>query len=105
MALTIALAPQRPQIINSVDFASYGTPVGHCPKEATESNPFTRGKCDSKRSISTLEEKCLAGSTCLLLVNSEMFGGDPCPAVAVKRLVAQARARVAAARRARLLSV
>ena len=87
---TLTRAAVGAQFISSVDFASYGTPVGKCGVPGS-TPPFTLGKCHSKRSEQTLEDKCLANTVCMVTVAADIFGGDPCPAVATKRLAVQAR--------------
>ncbi|KAG0488052.1 hypothetical protein HPP92_006601 [Vanilla planifolia] len=61
------------QIISSVQFSSYGTPIGGC--EAS----YTMGSCHSPASMAVVERSCLGRNGCSIPVSTTTFGGDPCP--------------------------
>ena len=58
------------QIIDSVVFASYGTPTGTC-------GSFATGSCDSTSSKTMVESLCVGRSSCSVPASNGAFG-DPC---------------------------
>eukprot|EP01119_Soliformovum_irregulare_P010686 TRINITY_DN2635_c1_g1_i2.p1 TRINITY_DN2635_c1_g1~~TRINITY_DN2635_c1_g1_i2.p1 ORF type:complete len:530 (-),score=138.24 TRINITY_DN2635_c1_g1_i2:236-1825(-) len=68
-------------IIQSIDFASFGTPEGSCGQ-------FRKSSCDAASSMKIVEQNCLGRNTCLIPVSRDVFG-DPCVNVD-KRLFVQA---------------
>jgi alpha-galactosidase len=59
------------QIIQSVTFASYGTPTGSCPS-------FSTSSCHASTSKSKVEALCLNKAACSVGAKNGVFG-DPCP--------------------------
>lgn len=59
------------QIIDSVVFASFGTPTGMCGGFATSS-------CDATSSAATVQTLCAGKSSCSVPATNSAFGGDPC---------------------------
>jgi hypothetical protein len=59
------------QIIDSVVFASFGTPTGTCGNFATSS-------CDASSSAMTIQALCAGKSSCSVPATNSAFGGDPC---------------------------
>lgn len=55
-------------VIKSIDFASYGTPAGHC-------GAFTIGSCHSTDALSVIESACLSRGECSMKLADL---GDPC---------------------------
>ncbi|HEX2735852.1 MAG TPA: hypothetical protein VHM70_29835, partial [Polyangiaceae bacterium] len=53
----VTLACPDGQIIETVDFASYGTPTGDC-------GSFALGDCDAATSVDTVEMRCVGRATC-----------------------------------------
>jgi hypothetical protein len=80
---TITLAAPPGEIITSVDFASYGTPLGAC-------GGFYLGTCNATSSQSVVEAACLGKQSCTIDADNATFG-DPCYGT-VKRLYVQATA-------------
>ncbi|XP_061991633.1 beta-galactosidase 9 isoform X2 [Rosa rugosa] len=72
-------------IISSIEFASYGSPQGHCQK-------FSQGNCHASNSFSIVSEACLGKNSCSVGVSNLVFGGDPCRGI-VKTLAVEARCR------------
>jgi len=62
--------------IESVLFASYGTPTGGCKADA--GNDFKASLCDAKSSRSVVEKACIGKASCTINVSNAVFGGDPC---------------------------
>ena len=62
-------------LIDSVVFASFGTPAGDCHRG------FTRDKdCDDKYSVAVVSKACIGKANCTVPALSNAFGGaDPCP--------------------------
>jgi len=58
------------QIIDSVVFASFGTPTGTCGNFATSD-------CDATSSVSTVQSMCVGKSSCSVTAANGTFG-DPC---------------------------
>jgi len=57
--------------VQSVDFASFGTPQGTC-------GAFKKGSCDASTSQAIVEKYCVGESDCNIPVTPSIFG-DPCP--------------------------
>ena len=68
--------------IQKVDFASYGTPTGHCTSSA---DTFSVGSCHANNSQQLIEQHCLGKATCSIDVSNNFFKQDPCHKV-TKRL-------------------
>jgi hypothetical protein len=60
--------------IHSIDFASYGTPVGSC-------GGFSASSCNASTSISVVINHCIGQATCSIYADNSVFG-DPCPGTA-----------------------
>ncbi|CAH9146966.1 unnamed protein product [Cuscuta epithymum] len=58
------------QYISSIQFASFGTPLGTCGK-------FYKGHCHATSSYETLKQKCQGKPKCSVTVANWVFG-DPC---------------------------
>ncbi|CAN6485277.1 unnamed protein product [Victoria cruziana] len=71
------------KIIQSIDFVSFGNPLGICGN-------FTLGDCDAPSSRSVVEKACLGKIKCTIPTLMEKFGEDPCPGT-TKTLAIQAR--------------
>jgi hypothetical protein len=56
--------------INSILFASYGTPTGTCPS-------WTRGACDEANTTAIVKAACLGQSSCNVVAGPPQFS-DPC---------------------------
>eukprot|EP00043_Microstomoeca_roanoka_P006639 m.64551 g.64551 ORF g.64551 m.64551 type:complete len:1035 (+) comp13499_c0_seq1:75-3179(+) len=69
--------------IQSVSFASFGTPGGSC------ATGFTMSNCSSSSSVGVVTSACIGKSNCSILADNSVFGGDPCYGT-VKRLAVQA---------------
>jgi hypothetical protein len=65
------------EFISKVSFASYGTPSGHCGEENSADFRSTKA-CHAMKSEIVLEERCLGQTTCMFVINDDLFGGDPC---------------------------
>jgi hypothetical protein len=81
---TVSLTAPTGEIITSIDFASYGTPLGAC-------GGFFLGICNATSSRSVVEAACLGKSSCSVAADNFTFG-DPCGGT-VKRLYVQATTR------------
>jgi hypothetical protein len=68
------------QIIDSVVFASYGTPTGTC-------GSFAAGSCDATSAASMIETLCKGRSSCSITASNGTFG-DPCHST-VKKLAVE----------------
>ncbi|KAH9700708.1 Beta-galactosidase 8 [Citrus sinensis] len=74
--------PNPNQVISSIKFASFGTPLGTC-------GSFSRGRCSSARSLSSLLlQACVGSKSCSIGVSVNTFG-DPCKGV-MKSLAVEA---------------
>ncbi|XP_024986658.1 beta-galactosidase 8 [Cynara cardunculus var. scolymus] len=73
--------PHPNQVIDSIKFASFGTPQGKC-------GSFSHGECRSTDALSILQKACIGSRTCNIEVSTGMFG-DPCTGV-VKSLAVEA---------------
>ncbi|KAI0531014.1 hypothetical protein KFK09_000563 [Dendrobium nobile] len=67
--------------ISSIEFASYGSPVGNC-------DSYSVGSCHSATSRTIVEKGCLGRSGCSITVSPRKFGHDPCPGTFKSLLVA-----------------
>jgi len=76
------------EFISKVSFASYGSPTGHCDANNMADFRATRA-CHAMKSEAVLEERCLGQTTCMFVVNDDLFGGDPCFGKPGKRLAAR----------------
>ncbi|KAH9660869.1 Beta-galactosidase 8 [Citrus sinensis] len=73
--------PNPNQVISSIKFASFGTPLGTC-------GSFSRGRCSSARSLSVVRQACVGSKSCIIGVSVNTFG-DPCKGV-MKSLAVEA---------------
>ncbi len=62
-------------LIQSVTFASFGTPSGSCAAG------FAKGKCDAANSTAIVTAACVGNMKCVIDVSTAVFG-DPCYNVA-----------------------
>lgn len=62
----------RVGVIDSIAFASYGTPTGAC-------GDLSQGSCHAPTSMAVVEKACLQKTSCTVQVDPATFGGDPCP--------------------------
>ncbi|OQS03620.1 hypothetical protein THRCLA_04058 [Thraustotheca clavata] len=63
---TLNLTCDRDYIIDSVNFASYGTPNG-----------YSTGSCNSDKSTDVITQSCVGLATCSVAAENDVFG-DPC---------------------------
>lgn len=70
------------QSIASIQFASFGTPLGTC-------GSFVKGSCHSENSQDVLEKLCVGQERCSVAISNSNFKGDPCRNV-LKRLTVEA---------------
>lgn len=68
--------------ISSIQFASFGTPLGSC-------GSFRQGSCHAPASYNILKQKCLGQERCSVTISNKNFAHDPCPDV-LKRLSVEA---------------
>ena len=68
---TLSITCPQQSVIQSIDFASWGTPTGSC-------GAFKYGKCHAANSINVSQELCLNKNSCSIPVNATTFNGDPC---------------------------
>ncbi|XP_052156884.1 beta-galactosidase 7 isoform X2 [Oryza glaberrima] len=66
--------------ISSIEFASYGNPVGDC-------RSFRIGSCHAESSESVVKQSCIGRRECSIPVMAAKFGGDPCPGIQKSLLV------------------
>ncbi|XP_077213030.1 beta-galactosidase 16-like [Tasmannia lanceolata] len=66
--------------ITTVDFASFGTPLGDCRN-------YSMGSCHSTKSLAVAEKACLGKKSCSISLSTSKFGGDPCPGASKALLV------------------
>ncbi|KAJ4953530.1 hypothetical protein NE237_030362 [Protea cynaroides] len=71
------------QKISSIKFASFGTPQGMC-------GSFQEGSCHAHKSYDAFEKRCIGQQMCSVTVAPEVFGGDPCPSINMKKLSVEA---------------
>ena len=76
------LACPEGQIIDSVVFASYGTPTGEC-------GSYVTGDCHAAGSETAVTSACVGRRSCTLTASNSVFG-DPCRSV-VKNLAVEVR--------------
>jgi hypothetical protein len=91
--LVLRCPPQ--EVVAGVQFASYGTPSGHCGAPGANASSgectgtsclFTKGHCDAARSMAVVSAACVGKATCSVTAdchgntssNCIIFGGDPC---------------------------
>ena len=66
-------------IIDSIVFASFGTPSGTCENQRSgQNNFFHNSTCDSSDSSAVVTAACLGKAFCNLNATNAAFGGDPC---------------------------
>lgn len=65
--------PNHNQVISSIKFASYGTPLGTCGN-------FYHGRCRSNKAMSIVKKACIGSRSCSVGVSTDTFG-DPCRGV------------------------
>ncbi|CAL0332281.1 unnamed protein product [Lupinus luteus] len=65
--------PEHNQVISSIKFASYGTPLGTCGN-------FYHGNCSSNNAMSIVQKACIGTSSCSVEVSTDTFG-EPCQGV------------------------
>ncbi|KAL2892768.1 Beta-galactosidase 3 [Bienertia sinuspersici] len=70
------------QTISSIEFASFGTPLGTC-------GSFVKGACHAENSHDVLKKLCIGKERCKVSISNSIFGGDPCRDV-LKRLTVEA---------------
>ncbi|KAK1287358.1 Beta-galactosidase 3 [Acorus calamus] len=61
-------------LISTIEFASYGNPIGAC-------GSYQRGSCHHPESVSVVERACLNKKECIVSLTKENFDNDPCPDV------------------------
>ncbi|KAJ6801516.1 beta-galactosidase 7-like [Iris pallida] len=66
--------------ISSIEFASYGSPIGDCLS-------YSVGDCHSDLSKAVLEKACKGKGKCAVPISAKSFGGDPCPGTSKTLLV------------------
>lgn len=62
--------PSPNQVISSIKFASFGTPLGTC-------GSFSHGQCSSQNALSIVQKACIGSKSCSVHVSTKAFG-DPC---------------------------
>ncbi|KDP32835.1 hypothetical protein JCGZ_12127 [Jatropha curcas] len=77
----VHLSCPRNMKISSIQFASFGTPVGNCESYAI-------GNCHSSNSKAVAEKACIGKQKCSIVRSNQFFGGDPCPGIPKALLVA-----------------
>ncbi|KAK7261372.1 hypothetical protein RIF29_27681 [Crotalaria pallida] len=65
--------PDNNQVISSIKFASFGTPLGSCGN-------YYHGRCSSSKAMSIVQKACIGSSDCSVGVSTDTFG-DPCKGV------------------------
>ncbi|MED6155821.1 Beta-galactosidase 8 [Stylosanthes scabra] len=65
--------PHKNQVISSIKFASYGTPLGTCGE-------YYHGHCSSNKAMSIVQKACIGSRSCSVGVSTDTFG-DPCKGV------------------------
>ncbi|WOL16069.1 beta-galactosidase 7 isoform X1 [Canna indica] len=76
----VRLECQQRRKITSIEFASFGTPVGNC-------SSYALGSCHSVASKAVVEKACLGMKKCSVPVITSRFGDDPCPGITKSLLV------------------
>ena len=69
-ALTLTCAPGS-GVIQSIDFAEWGTPTGVC-------GAFQPGGCNATASYQVVASQCVGKPSCSIMPNRDLFGTDPC---------------------------
>ncbi|XP_058089918.1 beta-galactosidase 6-like [Magnolia sinica] len=82
---TVQLRCPPRKTISTVEFASFGTPVGDC-------DSYSMGSCHSEKSKAAIEKACLGKRGCSVALSSGNFGGDPCPGT-LKSLLVDAKCK------------
>ena len=59
--------------IETVNFASFGTPTGNC------GNFSTAADCNSNRSLEVIKKACIGEHSCQVWANASLFGRMSCP--------------------------
>ncbi|XP_062179260.1 beta-galactosidase 7-like [Phragmites australis] len=77
---TVDLWCQEGKYISTIEFASYGNPVGDCTS-------FGFGNCHAGSSESVVKQACLGKTECSIPVTPSKFGCDPCPGIQKSLLV------------------
>ncbi|KAA3489756.1 beta-galactosidase 8 [Gossypium australe] len=71
---TLSLSCPFPnQVISSIKFASFGTPLGTC-------GSFSHGRCSSAKAHSIVQKVCVGSTSCSIDVSTKTLG-DPCKGV------------------------
>lgn len=71
---TLSLScPSPNQVISSIKFASFGTPLGTC-------GSFSHGRCSSAKAHSIVQKVCVGSTSCSIDVSTKTLG-DPCKGV------------------------
>ncbi|XVF47153.1 hypothetical protein PTKIN_Ptkin03bG0086400 [Pterospermum kingtungense] len=71
---TLSLScPSPNQVISSIKFASFGTPLGTC-------GSFSHGRCSSAKARSIIHKACVGSTSCSIGVSTSTFG-NPCKGV------------------------
>ncbi|XP_015890709.1 beta-galactosidase 8 isoform X2 [Ziziphus jujuba] len=65
--------PFPKQVISSITFASFGTPIGSC-------GGFSHGQCRNNMALSIVRKACVGSNSCSIEVSINKFG-DPCQGV------------------------
>lgn len=65
--------PFANQVISSINFASFGTPLGTC-------GSFSHGQCNSSAALPIIQKACIGLRSCSFSVSIKTFG-DPCSRV------------------------
>ncbi|KAL6619204.1 hypothetical protein ACP70R_034343 [Stipagrostis hirtigluma subsp. patula] len=71
---------QEGKYISSVEFASYGNPMGDCMS-------YGFGSCHAGSSESIVKQACVGKRGCSIPLTPARFGGDPCPGIQKSLLV------------------
>ncbi len=87
---TVPLSCPSGEVVKSITFGSYGTPIGSCPSVSV-------GACHASNSESAMESACLNKPSCNIGANNATFG-DPCGGVPKQVAVVYACGASAAAR-------
>ncbi len=59
-------------VIQSIDFASFGQPIGGCGGFGINA------QCNSANSLSVVQQACVGKQSCTIVASNAVFGGDPC---------------------------
>ncbi|MCH9755811.1 MAG: hypothetical protein K0U37_01295 [Gammaproteobacteria bacterium] len=66
----VSITCPNPTTVQSIEFASYGTPTGSCGN-------FALGACHAATSVAVVEAACLGQTSCTVNASNGLFG-DPC---------------------------